>query len=59
MSTIHWIATVLAAALMTLASVPDIFQTAGAVSIFRHLGYPVAKALGVVVILLPRMPRLK
>jgi hypothetical protein len=65
--TIYWITTALAAALMTLASVPDIFQSTEAVSVFRHLGYPVyllpflgtAKALGVVAILVPRMSRLK
>lgn len=67
MNTIYWIATVLAAALMTLASVPDILQSAEAVSVFKHLGYPVyllpflgtAKALGVVAILVPRTSRLK
>jgi len=55
------------AAFMTFASIPDILRVEQAASIFAHLGYPrflmpflgIAKALGVVVILLPGVPRLK
>lgn len=64
---IYWIVTILAAAFMTLAAVPDILLIPEAVEIFRHLGYPdylipfigVAKILGVIAILSPWFPRLK
>jgi hypothetical protein len=63
----YWIVTALAAALMTLASIPDILRSPEAVEFFKHLGYPeyllpfigVAKLLGVVAILYPGFPRLK
>lgn len=64
---IYWIVTILAAAFMTMAAVPDILLMPEAVEIFRHLGYPdylipfigVAKILGVIAILSPWFPRLK
>jgi hypothetical protein len=64
---IYWLFTALFAALMLLASVPDVLRTDEAIAVFKHLGYPtyllpflgVAKILGVVVILAPRLKRLK
>jgi hypothetical protein len=64
---LYWIVTGLMAAFMLMASIPDILQISQAVSIFGHLEYPryllpflgTAKALGVVAILLPGVPRLK
>jgi hypothetical protein len=64
---LYWIVTGLMAAFMLFASIPDILQISQAVSIFGHLGYPryllpflgTAKALGVVAVLLPGVPRLK
>lgn len=64
---LFWTVTGLMAAFMMFASIPDILQLEQAASIFAHLGYPhflmpflgIAKALGVVVILLPGVPRLK
>jgi hypothetical protein len=63
----YWIVTGLMAALMTLASVPDVLRIPEAVEIFKHLGYPeyllpfigIAKLLGVIAVLMPRFPRLK
>ena len=57
----------LMAAFMLFVSIPDILQISQAVSIFAHLGYPryllpflgTAKCLGVIVVLLPGVPRLK
>jgi hypothetical protein len=64
---LYWIVTGLMAAFMLFASIPDILQIAQAVSIFGHLGYPAyllpflgtAKALGVLVVLVPGIPKLK
>lgn len=64
---IYWIVTVLAAAFMIMAAVPDVMYATEAVTIFKHLGYPeyllpfigVAKILGAITILVPGFPRLK
>lgn len=64
---LYWIITVPMAAFMLFASIPDILQIPQALSIFAHLGYPsyllpflgTAKTLGVIVVLLPGVPRLK
>lgn len=64
---LYWVVSGLAAALMTLASVPDVMRNPQAISIFQHLGYPVyllpflgtAKLLGAGVVLVPGLPRLK
>jgi hypothetical protein len=63
----YWIVTVLMAAFMLAASVPDVLMVDGAMEMFRHLGYPsyfvpfigVAKILGVVAVLAPGFRRLK
>lgn len=63
----RWIVTGLMAALLVLSAIPDVLQVAGAVSVFRHLGYPpyllpflgTAKLLGVAVVLVPGLPRIK
>jgi len=63
----YWIVTILMAALMLVASIPDVISHPEAVEIFQHLGYPayllpfigVAKILGVITILAPGVPRLK
>jgi hypothetical protein len=55
------------AALMLLSAVPDVLRVPGAVAVFAHLGYPPyllsflgkAKILGVAVVLVPGVPRLK
>jgi hypothetical protein len=67
LSVIYWILTALAAAFMLMASIPDVLQIPAAVDIFKHLGFPpyllpfigLAKILGVVVILVPGLHRLK
>ena len=64
---IRWVLTGLMAALMVTSAVPDVLQVQGALSVFRHLGYPpyllpflgIAKLAGVAAIVLPIMPRLK
>lgn len=64
---LYWIVTGLTAALMMLASIPDILQDPHEVGIFAHLGYPryllpflgIAKTLGVIAMLVPGMARLK
>jgi hypothetical protein len=66
-TTIYWITTGLASAIVLMASIPDVLQIPGAVDIFEHLGYPtyllpfigVAKILAIVVILLPVFQTLK
>lgn len=63
----YWILTSLLAAIMLLASVPDVLRTPLAVGVFMHLGYPpyllpfigVAKLLGVLALVVPELPRLK
>ena len=62
-----WTITGLMAALMLLSAVPDILRVPGALSVFKHLGYPsylllflgTAKMLGVAAVLVPGFRRLK
>ena len=62
-----WAFTGLLAALMLLSAVPDLLQLPAAAEVFHRLGYPVyllpflgtAKALGVLVVIAPGVPRLK
>jgi uncharacterized membrane protein YphA (DoxX/SURF4 family) len=64
---IGWVVTGLMAMLMLVSAVPDVFSIPGAVSVFRHLGYPgylliflgTAKMLGVSAVLSPGLPRVK
>jgi uncharacterized membrane protein YphA (DoxX/SURF4 family) len=64
---IGWPVTGLMAALMLLSAVPDVLRVPGAMTVFRHLGYPpylllflgTAKILGVAAVLAPGLPRLK
>ena len=64
---IFWTITGLMAALMLLSAVPDVLRVPGAVSVFKHLGYPsylllflgTAKTLGVAAVLVPGSPRIK
>ena len=64
---IGWAVTGLMAALMLLSAVPDVLRVPGAVTVFRHLGYPeylllflgTAKILGVAAVLAPGLPTLK
>ena len=64
---LYWVVTGLMAALMLMASIPDVTQSETAVAAFTHLGYPVyllpfigvAKIAGVVAVLLPSPRRLK
>jgi uncharacterized membrane protein YphA (DoxX/SURF4 family) len=64
---ISWTMTGLMAGLMFLSAVPDVLEIPGAVSVFKHLGYPsyllvflgTAKILGVLAVLLPDLPRIK
>jgi hypothetical protein len=61
----YWIVTGLMAALLVLSAVPDVLMVDGAVEMFTHLGYPryllpfigVAKILGVLVVIVPGLPR--
>lgn len=63
----YWVLTGLWAAFMLMSSIPDVLRVPGAVAVFMHLGYPAyllpflgtAKALGVVAVLFPGLPRLK
>src|SRR6476660_7283122 len=63
----YWIFVGLTAALMLVASIPDVLQVPGAVAVITHLGYPtyllpfigIAKILGVIGILAPGFIRLK
>jgi hypothetical protein len=62
-----WTITGLMAGLMLLSAVPDVLRAAGAVTVFRHLGYPpylllflgTAKILGVSAVLAPGLSTLK
>jgi hypothetical protein len=62
-----WTITLLMAALMLLSAVPDVLRAPGAISVFKHLGYPsylllflgTAKMLGVAAVLAPGLPRIK
>jgi hypothetical protein len=64
---IGWVITGLMAALMLLSAVPDVLRFPGALTVFRHLGYPpylllllgTAKILGVAAVLTPGVPWLK
>jgi uncharacterized membrane protein YphA (DoxX/SURF4 family) len=64
---IGWVVTGLMATLMVMSAVPDVFRIPGAVSVFRHLGYPAylliflgtAKMLGVSAVLSPGLARVK
>jgi hypothetical protein len=67
-TTIYWILTGLFAAFMLFSAIPDIICTPEAVTFMHtHLSYPVyfisfigiAKALGVIAILVPGFPRVK
>jgi len=63
----YWIFVGLTAALMLMASIPDVLQVPGAIAVITHLGYPtyflpfigIAKILGVAAILVPGFIRLK
>lgn len=65
MKVAYWIVTILTAVLMVLSAIPDILMVEGAVELFTHLGYPkylipflgVAKILGVLAVVIPRIPR--
>jgi len=65
--TLYWIFTGLFGAFMLFTAIPDIILTPEAVMFMKQLGYPnyftvfigVAKALGVVAILIPGYPRIK
>lgn len=62
-----WAVTGLMAALMLLSAVPDVLRIPGALTVFKHLGYPpyllpflgTAKILGVAVVLTPGVARVK
>ena len=61
----YWVVTGLMAALLVISAVPDVLMVDGAVEMFTHLGYPryllpfigVAKILGVLVVVIPGLPR--
>jgi DoxX-like family len=65
--TLYWIFTGLFGAFMLFSAIPDILVVPDAVTFIAHLGYPkyfipfigVAKALGVIAILVPGFPRIK
>lgn len=64
---LYWVFTVLFALMMLVSALPDIVSTGSAVEMFNHLSLPayllpflgVAKALGVIAILIPGYPRIK
>jgi hypothetical protein len=64
---ISWTITGLMAAFMLLSAVPDVLRVPGALSVFKHLGYPsylllflgTAKTLGVAAVLVPGFRRIK
>jgi uncharacterized membrane protein YphA (DoxX/SURF4 family) len=66
-SWMSWTITGLMATLMVLSAVPDVLRVPGALSVFKHLGYPsyllpflgTAKMLGVAAVLIPGLPRIK
>ena len=66
-SVFMWVFTGLLAALMLLSALPDVLQLPAAAAVFQRLGYPVyllpflgtAKLLGVLVVVLPGVARLK
>lgn len=63
----YWVCTGLLAAFMAVSSIPDLLGVPQALVVFERLGYPayllpflgVAKLFGVIVLLVPRFPRLK
>lgn len=65
--TLYWIFTGIFGAFMLFSAIPDILVMPDAVAFIAHLGYPkyfipfigVAKALGVIAILVPVFPRIK
>ena len=66
-NTLYWISTGLFGAFMMFSAIPNILSTPESVAFISQLGYPayfipfigVAKALGVIAILIPGFPRLK
>src|SRR5262245_14047521 len=64
---ISWTITGLMAAFMLLSAVPDVLRVPGALSVFKHLGYPsylllflgTAKTLGVAAVLAPGFRQIK
>jgi hypothetical protein len=64
---VYWVVTVVMAAFMLMASIPDVLRLPQAIEIFGHLGYPTyllpflgtAKILGVIAVLVPGVGRLK
>ncbi len=64
---IYWIATGLVAALMLMSGITNVLVVPDAITLFKHLGYPiylipflgVAKTLGAVAILVPGFRRIK
>ena len=64
---IYWVITGLMAALMLMASIPDVLRQTQAIEVFAHLGYPAyllpflgtAKILGVIAVLVTGAGRLK
>ena len=66
-TTLYWIFTGLFAAFMMFTAVPNIISEAESVAFITQLGYPayfvpfigVAKALGVIAVLIPGFPRVK
>ena len=64
---VYWVVTSLMAALMLMASIPDVLSLPQAGEVFGHLGYPgyllpflgTAKILGVMAVLIPGFDRLK
>lgn len=64
---LYWIITGLFGAFMMFSAIPDILVNAQAIGFMQKLGYPVyfipfigiAKALGVIAILIPGFPRIK
>jgi hypothetical protein len=64
---IYWVTTGLFGAFMMFSAIPDILVVPDAVTFITNLGYPkyiipflgIAKALGVIAILVPGFPRLK
>jgi DoxX-like family len=64
---LYWTFTILFGAFMLFSAIPDIMSMPEAVAFITHLGYPeylvpflgIAKALGVIAILIPGFPLLK
>ncbi len=64
---IYWASTILFAGFMTFSAVPDVIMEENTVAFMTHLGYPlyfipfigVAKLLGCIAILIPRLKTLK